>query len=111
MSALATLAVQRTALDALAQITAAFGHLPVACFSVGDVFPDQLCIDVHDDLDHFETWRTALGIPADTVDYSTTTLSMALKAYGSFGGAEVRLIGFAPLLPAPVAEAAPGGAA
>jgi hypothetical protein len=110
MNEATTVAGQGVALGALAQITAAFGHLPAACFDISDVYPDRVQISVHDSLTHFELWRTALGIPADAVNYGRLTASIDLTVVGSFAGAEIKLCGFAPLLPAQLAAAA-GGAA
>jgi hypothetical protein len=110
MNEATTLADQGLALGALAQIIAAFGHLPAACFTLSDVYPDRVQISVHDSLTHFEQWRTALGIPAAAVDYGTLPASMDLTVFGSFAGAEIKLCGYAPLLPVPIAAAA-GGAA
>jgi hypothetical protein len=110
MSAPATVAVQRTAVDALAQIAAAFGHLPAACFDLGDIYPDRLEIAVHDDLAGFEAWRSALGIPADALEYGTFGQRMYLIGRGSFAGATVKLTGYAAPLPESAPEAI-GGAA
>ena len=110
MNEATTVAGQGVALGALVLITAAFGHLPAACFDISDVYPDRVQISVHDSLTHFEQWRTALGITAAAVDYGTLTASMDLTGFGSFAGAEIKLCGFAPLLPVP-APAAVGCAA
>jgi hypothetical protein len=110
MNEATTVAGQGVALGALAQITAAFGHLPAACFDINDVYPDRVQISLHDGLADFELWRTALGIPGADVDYGTLPESMTLTGFGSFAGAEIKLSGFAPLLPVPVAATA-GGAA
>lgn len=93
------LAAQRAPLGALVQIGAVFPGLPAACFGIDDVFPDRLDISVHDDLGHFEVWRTALGLPVDAVEYSTASTCMMLVAYGAYSGATVKLVGFAPLMP------------
>jgi len=99
----ACLAEQLPALDALAQITAAFAHLPAADFHLSRITHEQLDISLHDDLDAFEQWRAALGIPAETVDYQHRPgrAHMTLKASTTFAGATVELVGFAPALPAP----------
>jgi hypothetical protein len=105
------LAAQRPAVDALAQIAAAFGHLPAVCFDLGDIYPDRLDISVHDNLGHFEVWRCALGIAADAVEYGTFGSKMYLSGRGSFAGATVKLTGYAASLPAPApAVVSVGGA-
>lgn len=104
-----TLQGQRAALVALAQIAEAFGHLPAADFNLSPITPDELTISVHDDLDGFERWRRALGIPTADVDHQQRPGCghMTLKATTAFAGAAVELIGFARALPA----LAVGGAA
>lgn len=112
MNEVVTLADQRPAMDALAQIAAAFEHLPAACFGLGDIYPDRLDISVHDDLGHFEVWRCALGIAVDAVEFGTFGTKMYLVGRGSFAGATVKLTGYAASLPAPApAVASVGGAA
>ncbi|GAA4663099.1 hypothetical protein [Streptomyces youssoufiensis] len=100
MSAI-TLAAQAVALDALAQLGAAMGHLPGAHISLSDITPNQLDISLHDDLGDFETWRSALGIAADTVTYIARTRHTVLKAHATFAGATIELCGYAALLPQP----------
>jgi hypothetical protein len=111
MNEAVTLADQRRALEALAQIAAAFGHLPAACFDIGDVFPDRIDISVHDDLGAFEAWRVALGIPADAVEFGTMTNRTYLIGRGSFAGVAVKLTGYAAPLPASAGTVSVGGAA
>lgn len=95
-----TLGDQLAALDALAQIKSAFPHLPAADFNAGPIYPNQLTISLHHSFTDFEEWRTALGIPAEAVQYRNLTNQMHLKAYGPFAGATVELVGYAPALTA-----------
>jgi hypothetical protein len=90
---------QLPAADALAQITAALGHLPAADFGLSPITPDRLDISIHDNLSGFEEWRTALGIPTAAVDYTPRRHHMTLRATGSFAGATIELVGYAPTLP------------
>jgi hypothetical protein len=94
------LADQLASLDALAQITHSFGHLPAADINLSPITPDELTISLHDDLDGFEQWRAALGIPAGDVDHQQRPRSshMTLKVVTTFAGARVELVGFAPAL-------------
>lgn len=91
---------QLAALDALAQLTSAFGHLPPADVNLSPITPDELAISIHDDLSGFEQWRTALGIAAEDVDHSQRPgrSHMTLKATTTFAGATVELVGYAPAL-------------
>lgn len=95
-----TLGDQLAALDALAQITTAFPHLPAANFDAEPIYPTQLTISLHHSFTDFEAWRTALGIPAEAVQYRNLTNQMHLKASGPFAGATIELVGYAPAMPA-----------
>jgi hypothetical protein len=96
-----TLAVQLPAADALAQITAALGHLPAADFGLSPITPDRLDISIHDNLDGFEQWRAALGIAAADVEHQQRPRSahMTLRGRTTFAGATIELVGYAPALP------------
>lgn len=94
-----TLAQQRLALGALAQLSAAFGHLPGAHFSLNTIFPDQVDISLHDGVTAFEPWREALGIPSESVQFNGDGKAMHLKAITTFAGATVELIGFIEAVP------------
>lgn len=95
-----TFADQFPALGALAQMTAAFGHLPAADINISPLTPDEVTISVHDDLDGFERWRAALGIATADIDHQQRPgrSHMTLKAVATFGGATVELVGYAPAL-------------
>lgn len=99
-----TLAEQRVALDALAQLSAAFGHLPGAHIGLNTIFPNRVDISLHDGLNAFEAWREALGIAAEDVQIQQRKTAMNLKAVTTFAGATVELIGYAD--PLSVQEAA-----
>jgi hypothetical protein len=94
-----TFADQLPAAGALAQITAAMGHLPPADFGLSPITPDRLDISIHDNLSGFERWRTALGFPTSAVDYVPRRGHMTVRATGQFAGATVELVGYAPPLP------------
>jgi hypothetical protein len=94
------LSEQRAAVDALAQLLRAFGHLPGACIGLSPVTPAQIDISVHDDLADFEAWREALAFPADGVERKMLPSSMLLAIEGQWAGAALQLSGFAPLVPA-----------
>jgi hypothetical protein len=98
-----TLAEQRVALTALAQLSAAFGHLPGAHFSLNTIFPQQVDISLHEGLDAFEVWREALGIASEDVQIRDGKSSAHLKAVTQFAGATVELIGYTDPLPAKAA--------
>jgi hypothetical protein len=96
-----TFADQLPAADALAQITAAMGHLPPADFGLSPITPDRLDISIHDNLSGFEQWRAALGIAAADVEHQQRPRSahMTLRGRTTFAGATVELVGYAPALP------------
>ena len=91
------LAEQLAALEALIVIGRTFAHLPGAYLELNPIFPDVIAIRLHDDLDGFEQWRTALGIAEDDVDHQQRPGSrhMTLKATTTFARATVELIAYA----------------
>jgi hypothetical protein len=92
-----TLTIQQPALKALAAIALAFPHLPAAGIHLSTIYPDQIDVDLHDDLSDFEAWREALDIAPDAVERVELPSRMTLCVVGSFAGAEVFLHGYAPL--------------
>jgi hypothetical protein len=106
------------ALRALRMLAVDFPHLPVVDVHVSRIRPDRLELTLHRDLSAFETWRAALGIPADTLTYleleqGSTGPTLCLQGTAEYAGATVELTGFAPLAHTP-READPepvGGAA
>ncbi|MFF4430623.1 hypothetical protein ACFYZ4_15810 [Streptomyces sp. NPDC001513] len=74
-----------------------YRHLPAPCVSVSTVYPDLLELAFHDDLDGFETWREALGIPSQSVSHGVQGggHTRVLKAETPYSGGLVRLIGYA----------------
>ncbi|MEV7447125.1 hypothetical protein AB0O22_39310, partial [Streptomyces sp. NPDC091204] len=66
------------------------------CVSVSTVYPDLLELSFHDDLDGFETWCVALGIPSRNVSHGVQGggRTRVLKAETSYSGGRVRLIGY-----------------
>jgi len=87
-------AEQLTAIEALAVIGRTFAKLPAVNLSVGHLFPNTICIDVHDALSAFEAWRDALCIPVDRVHLRGTG-ERYIKAETIFHGARVELTGYA----------------
>ncbi|MFS7877670.1 hypothetical protein ACEYXF_30690 [Streptomyces asiaticus] len=73
-----------------------FGHLPAAEIYVSTIYPDRLELRFHDDLSGFETWRDALGIAPDDVDYHEQSdgRTRVLKASVAYAGAELELTGY-----------------
>lgn len=94
-----TLAVQRPALDAIAQL-AELGHLPGAELTSSRLYPDRVEVRLHDGLADFEAWRTALGIPTTAVTYHEQPGSMRLEVTGPYAGATIELTAYAPPLAA-----------
>jgi hypothetical protein len=97
----AILAEQLTAIEALAVIGRTFAHLPGVDVNLSPITPGELTLSIHDDLDGFERWRSALGIAAEDVDhYQRPGRShMTLKGRTTFARAAVELVGYAPALP------------
>ncbi|MEU9856377.1 hypothetical protein [Streptomyces sp. NPDC047974] len=85
---------------ALIALEARFPHLPAPCVRVTTVFPDLLELSFHyDDFAAFETWREALNIaPAEVEHHVQNDGATAVRsAAGTFAGATLRLVGFAPI--------------
>ncbi|SFN21126.1 hypothetical protein SAMN04487980_1013237 [Streptomyces sp. cf124] len=100
-------------LRALRLLAIDFGHLPVPDVQVSPIYPDQLGLRFHDDLNAFEAWREAVGIAPDAVAYGEQNggRTRVLKACGDFAGAVVVLTGYSDITaPAPASVLA-GGAA
>ncbi|WP_421108267.1 hypothetical protein [Streptomyces sp. NEAU-S77] len=83
-------------LRVLRLLTADFGHLPAPEIYVSTLYPDRLELRFHDDLSGFETWRDALGIVPDDVDYHEQSdgRTRVLKASVDYAGAVLELIGY-----------------
>ncbi|MGW2326386.1 hypothetical protein ACWC5C_11525 [Streptomyces sp. NPDC001700] len=83
-------------LRVLRLLTTDFGHLPAPEIHVSTIYPDRLELRFHDDLSGFETWRDALGIAPDHVDYreQSSGRTRVLKASTDYAGAELELTGF-----------------
>jgi hypothetical protein len=95
------LATQLTALEALIVIGRTFAHLPAVTINLSPIYPGELVLSIHDDIDAFEQWRAALGIAVEDVDYCQRPGRdhMHLKAKTTFARATVELVGYAPALP------------
>ena len=94
-----TVAGQQATLAVLTRVGAAFPHLPAAEMNISRVYLDRLTISLHDDIGDFETWRVALGVPHESVEYDTLPGVPALIAYNKLQGdvakMQARLEGFA----------------
>ncbi|MFT9476327.1 hypothetical protein [Streptomyces sp. Mo3] len=86
-----------------------FGHLAAPEIYISTIYPDRLELRFHDDLSGFETWRDALGIVPDDVDYHEQSdgRTRVLKASAAYAGAVLELIGYGDV-PAPVPVGVPG---
>jgi len=95
------LAAQLPALEALVVIGRTFAHLPGADMQTGPIYPDQLTISLHDNLDGFEQWRAVLGIAPGDVEHRQRPgrAHMTLKGTATFHGVTVELVGYAPAMP------------
>jgi hypothetical protein len=93
------LATQLTALEALLVLARTFAHLPAVSLNLSTVYPDTIRMHIHDGLGVFETWRGALGIPADSVEHNTYEDRLTLTASTTFHGATVEITGYATALP------------
>lgn len=73
-----------------------FGHLPAPEIDVSTIYPDRLCLRLHDDLASFEIWRDALGIVPDDVTYHEQNdgRTRVLKASAGYAGAVLELTGY-----------------
>ncbi|MHC3392051.1 hypothetical protein ACLQ2E_21690 [Streptomyces lavendulocolor] len=87
------LSQQGAAVLLLARIHRSLGDLPAAEFHVSSVYLGRLEITVHDDLDAFEAWRTALGLDEPTAKHHGGTSWLATS--GVVEDAPVTLSGFA----------------
>lgn len=96
-----TLADQLAALEALVVIGRTFAHMPAVTINLSPIYPDQIDLSIHDDIDAFEQWRAALGIAVEDVDYCQRPgrSHMHLKAKTTFARVTVELVGYAPALP------------
>ncbi|MFT2018151.1 hypothetical protein ACMA1D_20260 [Streptomyces sp. 796.1] len=91
-------------LRALRLLASDFTHLPAPAIKVTDIFPDCLELSFHgaaDDLGGFaafETWRQALRVEPDTVEFAVQSggRTHSLSAYTEFAGASVRLVAYGP---------------
>lgn len=95
-----TLADLSAPLTALLALEAKFQHLPAPSLEVSTIFPDRLELSFHcDDFAAFETWREALNMtPADVEHRVQGDGGTAVRrVHGSFAGARIRLVGFAPI--------------
>lgn len=86
-----TLREQSSPVRLLMQLHTAHPELPGAEFHVSAIYPDRLDVTVHDNMDAFEAWRTALGLDRP-VDRSRDQ-SFWVVVDGDHGDVPVRLTG------------------
>ncbi|MBT2383004.1 hypothetical protein [Streptomyces sp. ISL-11] len=104
-----TIGDQGPAIVALYRLLKTFPHLPAADFRVGTVIlrsrvVEGISITLYSSFSDFETWREALGIDVNTVEWQPKPdLSYeVLKGGGSFADVAVDLSGLIPREPEPV---------
>ncbi|GAA4684841.1 hypothetical protein [Streptomyces youssoufiensis] len=98
-----------TPLRALRLLATDFTHLPAPTIRVTDIFPSRLELSFHGDADDlggfaaFETWRQALRVEPDAVEFAVQSggRTHVLSAYAGFAGASVRLVAYGPGAQAP----------
>ena len=105
-----TLADLNAPLMALRLLGVEFAHLPAPHVSVSTLFPDLLDLSFHGGFAGFEAWREALGIdPEDVVHHvQGDGRTGVLDVHGAFGGARLRLTGYA-TVPVPQRERSRAG--
>ncbi|MFF2777892.1 hypothetical protein ACFVU3_23620 [Streptomyces sp. NPDC058052] len=105
-----TLADLAAPLTALVALDARFSHLPAPNVDLCPVYPDRLCLSLHDDLGAFEAWREALNIDPAAVVHRVQGNggTRVLKVHGRFAGADIELTGFTPALAEEPVEAGSG---
>ncbi|MFD4153649.1 hypothetical protein ACFWR4_12995 [Streptomyces hydrogenans] len=86
-------------LTALIVLDTKFSHLPAPNVDFCPVYPDRLRLSLHDDLGAFEAWREALNIDPAMVVHRVQGGggTLVLKVHGQFAGADIELVGFAPV--------------
>ncbi|WP_217197067.1 hypothetical protein [Streptomyces buecherae] len=100
----ATVKELATPLCALRLLATDFTHLPAPNIGVSTIFPGRLELSFHGDAEDlggfaaFETWRQALGVEPDAVEFSVQSggRTHVLSAYAEFAGASVRLVAYGP---------------
>jgi hypothetical protein len=99
---------QGVAVSALQVLAARFPFLPAAAFCTNAIYLGRLEVALHDDPGDFEAWRQALAFPASGVELRHHKGLSWLEVFGSWGGTEVRLLGYGlpPVEPRP--EPTPG---
>ncbi|MBT2383096.1 hypothetical protein [Streptomyces sp. ISL-11] len=104
-----TIGDQGPVIEALYRLLNTFPHLPAADLRVGTVIlrsrvVEGISITLHSSFSDFETWREALGIDVNTVEWKPKPDRSyeVLEACGAFADVAVDLAGFIPLEPEPV---------
>ncbi|MFE9645278.1 hypothetical protein ACFYO0_14415 [Streptomyces sp. NPDC006365] len=95
---------QAPAIEALAELSQMFGHLPRPYITINR-FSQGMGLQL-DSPSAFEQWRTALQIAPDSVEAHDNKTNAWLAADGVFRGVAVRLTGFGLALPSEQDDAA-----
>jgi hypothetical protein len=83
-------------LRALRALAVEIPDLPAPTLEISTIWPKRLELSLYDDLAPFETWRVALGIAPDDVQFreQSNGRTWVLQAFGEFAGAELKLIAY-----------------
>ncbi|QDO01118.1 hypothetical protein FNV65_37175 [Streptomyces sp. S1A1-8] len=81
---------------ALRALAVDFPDLPAPTLEISTIWPKRLELTLYDDLAPFETWRVALGIAPDDVQFREqgNGRTWVLEASGEFAGAELKLVAY-----------------
>ncbi|MFE2474277.1 hypothetical protein [Streptomyces mirabilis] len=81
---------------ALRALAVDFPDLPAPTLEISTIWPKRLELSLHNGLGLFETWRVALGIAPDDVQFREQSdgRTWVLLASGEFAGAELKLIAY-----------------
>ncbi|MFF2936715.1 hypothetical protein [Streptomyces mirabilis] len=77
-------------------LAADFGHLPAPTVGISPIYPDRLELSLHSGLPGFETWREALAIAPEDVNYRVQRggRTGVLRSTATYAGVELELIGY-----------------
>ncbi|MEV7400132.1 hypothetical protein AB0N93_06940 [Streptomyces sp. NPDC091267] len=94
-----TLADLSRPLTLLRLIVSEHPGLAAPTVAVSPLYPERLTLSFHDDFPGFEAWRQALKIAPEDVSYRVQggRRTGVLDVHAAYGGADIRLIGFADL--------------
>ncbi|MET7823503.1 hypothetical protein ABZT23_02370 [Streptomyces sp. NPDC005386] len=90
-----TLAGLSVPMRALRTLAAECGDLPAPTVSLSTVYPERLELHLHNGLGEFESWRVALGIRPDAVEFrGQSTGPWTLMASANYAGADILLAAY-----------------